>query len=235
MLAIVTGGSSGIGKAICQQLRVGGYDVVNVSRRRESKEETDLQYNAGLIFERCDVVDIPKLQSIISRHDADVLINNVGILPLQDFLEQTVEDYEAILNTNLKSAVFATQSALGGMVKRREGQILNIASTSGCHAAPDIPIYGASKAALINFTQSIAAEYGRFGVRCNCICPGLVNTMLCGDSQVPEEQLNLIPLRRVAEPAEIADLVSWILKTPYLNGAVIVVDGGKTHGVYRWV
>jgi len=229
MIAIVTGGSSGIGKAICKKLAE-EYQVINVSRRRESKEGGVLvDTHPNIVTEICDVRDIKALQRVIEKYDADVLINNVGIMPLKGFLEQSSDDYNNIMNTNFVSAVFATQS----MLKKGRGHIINIASNSGLKANPDSPIYGASKAALVSFTKSIAAEYGNI-IQCNCICPGIIDTRLVEGPSLPQKEIDKIPMGRIGQPEEIAEVVFGLLKSTYINGAVITVDGGQLQGVWRW-
>ena len=237
-IAVVTGGSSGIGKAICKVLADEGCQVVNISRRREPKEGgVPVDMLPNIKTELCDVTDVRKLQKIIEKYNLsgiDILINNVGMLPLKNFLEQTKDDYNKIMNTNFMSAVFATQAALKIMLKRDGGSIVNIASTSGLKADPDTPIYGASKAALINFTESIAGQYGD-KIQCNCICPGFIDTCLVTEGPgIPESEVKKVPMGRIGKPEEIAEVVIWVLKSTYMNGAVITVDGGRCHGVWRW-
>jgi len=231
MLVAVTGGSSGIGKAICCKFRDEGWKVVNISRRLESKDGEPL---TGVEFHRCDVVLVERLCKILKRYQVDVLVNNVGILPLKGLLEITLEDWDEILDVNLRAAVFATKTVLPGMMERRFGVIVNIASITGLYAAPGVELYGITKAGLINFTQSITAEYGQYGIRAICICPGFVDTKLVGDGELPQPMLETIPAGRVAKPEEVAELVWMVTKLEYLNGATITFDGGRSHGVWRW-
>lgn len=236
MIAIVTGGSSGIGRAICKTLADREFEVVNISRREVPKEGgVPIGLLPNITTELCDVTHTKSLKEIIKKYQVDVLVNNVGILLLTDFLKEDETSYAKIMDTNFRSTVFATQTALEIMIKRKTGVIINIASTSGYHASPDTPIYGASKAALINFTYSIAAEYGQYGIRCNCVCPGSIHTALVDTEEpLPQEELRKIPIGREGTPEDIANVVSKIIDCDYLNGACILVDGGKSHGVWRW-
>ena len=232
-IAIVTGGSSGIGRAICKALVGEGCKVVNISRRREDKGGSiPIDSIPGITTEICDVKNIRRLQRIILSSKPDILVNNVGILPLTDFLEQEESDYYEIMDTNLKAAIFATQAFL--IVNRGNGSIVNISSTSGLKADPDTPIYGASKAALVSFTESIAGQYGD-RVTCNCICPGFTDTLLVQEGPgIPQSEINKVPMGRVGKPEEVAEVVIWILKSTYINGATVIVDGGRTQGIWKW-
>ena len=232
MIALVTGGSSGIGNAICKKLLSDGHQVVNVSRRRECK---DASVPSGATFIQCDVRSTSSLIAIVDRFRPDILVNNVGILPLGDFLLQIEEEFDDLIRINLKSYVFATQAAIKHMISSSCGNIINISSVNGIHASPDTPVYGATKAAIINFTMSIAAEYGRFGIRCNCVSPGSIQTQLVpSDEEFPKKQLDMIPVGRQGFPHEVAEVVSWLTNSSYVNGANVVVDGGKYCGAWRW-
>ena len=225
--AIVTGASSGIGREICLCLLDSGARVVNISRRGEDKTGKVSVSKLGVIYERCDVCEeVDKLEAIISEYAPDILVNNVGILDLIGLDDLSHDDYERTMGTNLKSAVFATKAALVSMTKKG-GSIVNISSIDGIKGDSDAPIYGASKAALINFTKSVAKRYGNL-VRCNCICPGVVDTLLVeNDAEFIISETKKITTGRFAKPEEIAQLVVDIISNDYLNGSVIVVDGGR--------
>ena len=233
-IALVTGGSSGIGRSICRALAGEGCQVVNISRRREPKEGgVPVDALPNITTELCDIRYTKLLRKIISKYDIDILINNAGILTLDDFLFQTEKDYYNVMDTNFKAPIFAIQAALPTMLSKDWGAIINIASTSGLKADPDTPIYGASKAALINFTESIAAQYGT--IQCNCICPGFIDTLLVQEGPgIPQGEIIKVPMRRVGKPEEVSEVVIWVLKSTYMTGATITVDGGRTHGVWCW-
>jgi NAD(P)-dependent dehydrogenase (short-subunit alcohol dehydrogenase family) len=249
-VAVVTGGSSGIGRAICLALSDAGCKIAVLSRHRASKEgeeATDTLVKEG-IWVYCDISKPPlsskkggnsgsladAMQTVVEKYGKiDILVNNAGFIGLKDFLELTEEDYDSVLDTNLKGSVFATQLALKQMLFRQSppgGQIINISSLWGL--LPSLaPIYGASKAALINFTQNMAAYFGD-RIRCNCICPGYIDTNPPSPDQVgslarqrPRE--DEIPIKRVGKPGELAEVVVWVLRSSYMNGATVLVDGGR--------
>ena len=249
-VAAVTGGSSGIGRAICLALSDEGCKVAVLSRHRSSKEggePTDTLVKEG-IWVYCDVSRPPfpsksggnsgslseAIQSVIKKYGRlDILVNNAGLVGLKDILELTEEDYDSVMDTNLKGSVFATQLALKQMLFRQNppgGQIINISSLWGL--LPSLaPIYGASKAALINFTQNIAAYFGD-RIKCNCICPGYIDTNPPSADQVgrlarqrPRE--DEIPIKRLGKPGELAEVAVWVLKSSYMNGSTVLVDGGR--------
>ena len=249
-VVVVTGGNSGIGRAICFALSNEGCKIAVLSRHRsprEGGEPTDTLVREG-IWIYCDISKPPydltqgnnsgslaeAMQSVVDKFGRlDILINNAGFVGLKDFLDQTEEDYDMLLDTNLKGTLFATQIAINFMLFKQSepgGQIINISSVFGTLPSSQ-PIYGASKAAVINLTQSIAAQFGD-KIKCNCICPGYIDTEV-----VPPEQLgrlmletdraNEVPLKRLGKPSEVAEVVVWILKSSYINGAVVTVDGGR--------
>ena len=249
-VAVVTGGSSGIGRAICLALSDEGCKIAVLSRHRASKEggeATDTLVQDG-IWVYCDISRPPfsarkggnsgslaeAIQSVLDKYGRlDILVNNAGLVSIKDILELTEEDYDGVLDTNLKGSVFATQIALKQMLFRQNppgGQIINISSLWG--TLPSMaPIYGASKAALINFTQNIAAYFGD-RIRCNCICPGYIDTNPPAAEDVgilarqrPRE--DEIPIKRSGKPAELAEVVAWVCKSSYMNGATVLVDGGR--------
>lgn len=242
MIALVTGGSSGVGKAICRLLDKNQYNVVNVDKSPHAKEGDSVEWKVACRssssipsgyprFEPCDVAAEPgKLADIIEYYKPPVLVNNVGILPLQGFMEQTVEDFDLIMNTNFRAAVFATQAALKYMLPTGRGHIVNVASACAMHADPNVPVYGATKAAVKHFTESIAGLFSWDGIRCNCVCPGYVNTKLCDDAEFVPSMLGAVPGGQILEPEDVAEVVLFILQTPGLNGAAILMDQGKMHG-----
>ncbi len=251
-VAVVTGGSSGIGKAICLALSDEGCKVAVLSRNRASnlKQETptDALIKDGL-WVYCDLTKSPFLSSqkggssgslteairqVVDKWGRlDILVNNAGVLTLKDFLDHTEEDYDSLIDTNLKGPVFATQIAIKQMLKQTPpgGQIINISSIWGL-APTWTTIYAASKAALVNFSQNIASEFGET-IKCNCICPGFIKTELHADypktklSTMRGNILHEIAMHRRGNTSEVAEVVLWLLKSSYVNGATVVVDGGR--------
>jgi len=235
---LVTGGSTGIGKAICKEFNLVGYEVINAAMEPEDTKMGDsLDYSSRLRYAHCDVTDTATLMGVIRGNKPDILVNNAGILPLTDFLLQTWSEMKRIIDTNLMAPIIAANLAIDEFIDnpkeypRGRLDIINIASMSGYYPDPDTPTYGASKAGLINFTQSIAGAYNTKNVFCNCICPGLVDTKLC-DGEAPDEILNLMP-GGPFRTNEVSELVYW-LTTSQLNGAVLPFDKAVNHSFHSW-
>ena len=235
--AIVTGGSSGIGRALCIRLGNLGCNVTNISKFPTDKEggpNVDEFLNIKTLC--LDVRDLENLKSAVKQIRPNVLINNAGVLTLDDFLEQNIDDYQYVMGINLMAPIFAVQALLEVSAGLPWVSIINIASTSGLKADPDTPIYGASKAGLINFTESIAAQYGP-KVRCNCICPGFIDTQLVSVEEgagIPQAEIDKVPMKRIGTPDEVVGIVIPVITNEYINGASIVIDGGRSHGVWKW-
>ena len=250
-VAIVTGGSSGIGRAICLALSDEECKIAVLSRNRaptRGGEPTDTLLKEG-IWVYCDVSKSPldskegsksgsltdAIQSVVDKYGRlDILVNNAGLASFKDFLEQSEEDYDNIIDTNLKGTIFASQLAIKQMLFKQSepgGQIINIASIYGIlHSVA--PIFGASKAGIINFAQNIVAHFGG-KIKCNCICPGYISTgplppeNMGKLARAQKEPASEVPLKREGQPAEVAEAVVWILKSSYISGATVVVDGGR--------
>lgn len=222
-IALVTGATSGIGYEISKAL-LPTHRVLGIGRTGTVPQEVE--------FIPCDIRNLGFLTYAIPWDKIDLLVNNAGILPLTPFLQQSLSEYSDIFNTNFRAVVFATKFVLPTMIKNG-GHIINISSNCGLVASPGASIYGASKAAVISFTKSIAAEFGS-KVRCNCICPGPTETNLTPEfGLLPDNVLKTIPLSRTAKPEEIAQIVLFLEKCKYVNGATIVVDGGQNQGVFK--
>jgi 3-oxoacyl-[acyl-carrier protein] reductase len=210
-IAVVTGASSGIGKAI--------YDHFNTSDRFDSvvgiaKNGPDLEYDLSSEKDIQEIVD-----DLRTAGDISCLVNCAGILKLEE-----VGNEGQIFDVNFWAPYYLTNALKHELIAAR-GCVINIASVSGMIAEPEIPIYAASKAALISLTKSLAIRFSPFFVRVNCISPGFVKTNLIpGDT--PVELLNAIPLGFEAEPAMLLPVVDMILDCPYVTGANFVVDGG---------
>jgi NAD(P)-dependent dehydrogenase (short-subunit alcohol dehydrogenase family) len=161
------------------------------------------------------------------------LINNAGILYTERFLSQKLEDMERIFDTNLKGAFLLAQRAAQSMAKGGSGSIINIASTSGLRAAGHLSSYGASKAALLQLTQTMALELARKGVRVNALCPGNFRTEMhlsLQENGLEENILQRIPMRKIGEVGQLDGAVLLLASDAgsYMTGSVVVVDGGQT-------
>lgn len=244
-VALVTGGSRGIGKAIVTRLAAEGYSVViNYSRSQTAAEEVAAQ--VGGIAVRADVSrpdDVAAMaQTVEDRFGRlDVLVNNAGGHGFSPVGETDDEAWAAAMQANLTTAFVMSREALPALIEAK-GQIVIVSSLAGLFAGPSVAGYTVGKHALIGLTKSLARDYGRHGVRVNAVCPGWVQTPMA-DAEMDEFAAHAlldsretayatvtadVPLRRPAQPSEIASVVRFLGsgESSYVTGATLVVDGG---------
>lgn len=219
--AVVTGGARGIGAAIVDRLRADGYDVAVL----------DLVAAEGVIG--CDVTDPGAVRAAaLEIGPVDVLVNNAGAWRFGALEDVSADDFALAIDVNLRGPFHLMQAFGPAMIERGSGAIVNIVSIAAKHANPAVGSYGPSKAGLLSLTEQVALEWGPKGVRCNAVGPGLVPTPGTGDvyddPQVREIRSGAVPTRRLAEPADIANVVAFLASddAAYVNGQVIYVDGG---------
>jgi len=237
-VAIVTGASRGIGKAIATRLAADGSTVVLVARSKASLQEvSDEIAAAGGVGEPapCDVGDAQALQELVeapaSTHGRlDILVNNAGITRDGLILRMSDADFDDVLRINLRSAFVACRAAAKPMMRGRFGRIINVGSVTGLIGNPGQANYAAAKAGLVGLTKTIAKELGPKGVTANVVAPGFVDTDMTADlpEKLREEVTRTLPLRRFGAPEEIAHAVSFLASegAGYITGQVLVVDGG---------
>jgi 3-oxoacyl-[acyl-carrier protein] reductase len=234
--AIVTGGSRGIGLAIAEALAQAGARVAvlgrNGERAREAAESLPGGPHLGL---GCDVADPAATREAVAAVEeslggADILVNNAGITRDNILLRLKDEDWDEVIDTNLKGAFNMTQAVTRGMMKRRDGVILNVSSVVGLMGNAGQTNYAASKAGLFGLTKSVARELASRGVRCNAIAPGFIETEMTaaldeGQTQALRER---IPLGRLGTPEDVASLVRFLAgpSASYITGQILTVDGG---------
>ena len=237
-VAIVTGGSRGIGAAIVKQLAQDGLHVVAVARNAEKLQEVCAQVaaaNGSAELLVCDISDskgfAAAIEQIGDKHGRiDVLVNNAGITRDDLILRMEDEAFDEVISTNLKSAFVAIRSAARMIMRSKTGRIINISSVAGVAGNAGQANYAASKAGLIGLSKSVARELARKGVTCNVVAPGFIVTDMT--QMLPEELKetvkNNIPLRRFGEAPEIAAAVSFFASpaAAYVTGQVLCVDGG---------
>jgi 3-oxoacyl-[acyl-carrier protein] reductase len=240
-IAVVTGGSRGIGRACAEALAADGWRVAIGFRSSEAdaKETLDALEVAGTpgIAVPLDVTDELSVTEGFARVASELgpvvgLINNAGMSRDGLLLKYSMEVYEQTMATNLRGAFLCSKAAMRGMLKARWGRILNMSSAVALRGNAGQTVYAATKAGLVGLTKSLAREVGSKGVTVNALCPGLLDTEMT--SHLGEEArayyVDQTPIGRAATPAEVGAVVRFLMSTEasYVNGAVIPVDGGLT-------
>jgi 3-oxoacyl-[acyl-carrier protein] reductase len=236
--AIVTGASRGIGRAIALELVRQGFEVAGVSRTEESASAPAAEITAaGGVYRAygVDVGDEAAVTAAVEKIHADfgqidVLVNNAGITRDTLIMRMSLEDWNAVLQTNLTGAFCWTRAATKHMMKARRGKIINVSSVIGLHGNAGQANYAAAKAGLIGFTKSVAKELGARNITCNAICPGFVQTDMTAvlSDDLKGKLTDQIPLKRLGTVTDIAALAGF-LSSPgadYITGQAFVVDGG---------
>ena len=232
-VAIVTGASRGIGRAIAERLgQAGARVVVNYNRNAEPAES--LASTIGGVAVQADVSTVEGCQSLIDAARAlgsiDILVNNAGITRDGLMVRMSDEDWSAVMDTNLNSAFRLCRAATEIMMRQRSGSIINVTSVSGMRGNAGQANYAASKAAVAAMSTSLAKEMGRRGIRVNCVAPGFVATDMVDamNPKVVDAAKSMIPMRRLADPIEIAKVVHFLASddASYVTGQQLVVDGG---------
>jgi 3-oxoacyl-[acyl-carrier protein] reductase len=229
-LALVTGASRGIGRAIATQLAAAGAEVV-VGYRTGKDEAEQLAAEIGGRAIQADVASAEDAKRLVEEAgDIDVLVNNAGLTRDGLLARMSDDDWRTVIDTNLSSVFYTCRAVTRPMMKKRRGSIVNISSVVGVHGNWGQTNYAASKAGIIGFTKSLARELGSRNIRANVVAPGYVKTQLT--DVLPEEataaMIQATPLARVAEPHEIAGAVRFLAsdEASFITGEVLLVDGG---------
>jgi 3-oxoacyl-[acyl-carrier protein] reductase len=229
-LALVTGASRGIGRAIATELARAGASVV-VGYRTGAQEADELAAEIGGRAVQADVSSPEDAKRLVEEAgDIDVLVNNAGLTRDGLLARMSDDDWRVVLETNLSSVFYTCRAVTRPMMKKRSGVIVNVSSIVGVHGNWGQTNYAASKAGIIGFTKSLAKELGSRNIRANVVAPGYVQTQLT--DVLPEEatkaMISATPLGRVATPEEIAGAVRFLSSddASFITGEVLVVDGG---------
>ncbi|MFC7058017.1 SDR family oxidoreductase [Halovenus salina] len=246
-VAVVTGGSSGIGREICLSLADAGADIVVADLRTEPRtggtpthERITQETDSDARFVDCDVTEQDDRQTVATTAaemgGADVLVNNAGIFRGEEFSEVTEEEFDQLMAVNVKAVYFLTQALIDQLLDEG-GRVINLSSVAGLEGSGDFVSYCTSKGAVRLMTYSLADKYGPEGVRVNAIHPGIIETSMVtedvpiigGESE--EAFLQTVPMREFGQPEDIADAALYLAsdQSGYVNGESLVVDGGSTH------
>lgn len=234
--AFITAGAQGIGRSICERFVAEGASVlaidinINLLKKVPKIEALEL-----------DVLNKSKLQQVIKDYQPDILVNCAGFVHSGTILQASDQEFDEAINLNVKSMFHSIQAAVPSMVKKNNGSIINISSVvSSIIGAPNRFIYGLTKAAVIGLTKSISVEYVKNGIRCNCICPGTVDTPSLhqrlentGDyDKALENFIARQPMERLGTPEEISDLAVYLGsdESKFTTGQSHIIDGGWSSG-----
>ena len=233
-VALVTGSTRGIGRAIAGTLAECGAKVAVVGRDAARAEQVAAELPGARGF-ACDVADTASVAALVAGVEeafgsVDVLVNNAGLTRDNLLMRLKDDDWDAVLDANLRGAFAAIRAASRGMMKRRWGRIVNIASVVGITGNKGQANYAASKAGLIGLTKSVAKELASRNILANAVAPGFIETDMTA-AMTPEARATMsaqIPLERLGSPADIAGMVAFLASdhAAYITGQVFVVDGG---------
>jgi 3-oxoacyl-[acyl-carrier protein] reductase len=237
-VAMVTGAARGLGQAIAVKLAEAGADVALCDLNTEWLEETAGKVKALGRRAECYGVNVAEGESVTAGVKAiekdfgkiDVLVNNAGITKDGLMIRMSEDDWDAVLNVNLKGVFLCTKAAMRGMMKQRSGTIVNIASVIGLMGNAGQANYAASKGGVIAFSKTVAKELSSRNVRCNAVAPGFIRTAMTDalDEEVQSKMKELIPLARFGEPEDVANVVLFLASdaSAYVTGQVLSTCGG---------
>ena len=237
--AIITGGGSGIGQACAWAFYQEGANVVLFGRREDKLKETAQELGSRAMTVSGDMTrseDLDRLvQETLSKfHRIDILVNNAGLFKGAPLHEISDEQYDEMMNINMRAVFQLTRRVLPVMMAQKSGNIIHISSILGIIAVPKVAVYNISKGALNQFSRSIAVEYGSYGIRSNSICPGLIETDMTADLMKDEalmqEWSKGYPIGRFGKPEDVANTCLFLAsdESSFITGTVLPVDGGFT-------
>ncbi|SUY33241.1 3-ketoacyl-ACP reductase [Clostridium perfringens] len=238
-VAIVTGGTRGIGRAIALKLADNGANIV-INYRNSDKEAEELkaileEKGVKVLTVKCDISNFQDSKNLMDKckevfGKIDILVNNAGITKDTLIMRMKEEDFDSVIDVNLKGTFNCAKHASAIMLKQRFGKIINMTSVVGIAGNAGQVNYAASKAGVIGLTKSLAKELGSRGITVNAVAPGFINTDMTASlsEKVKEEASKNIPLKRLGDPEDVANLVGFLASDAanYITGQVINVDGG---------
>ncbi|MDD4344006.1 MAG: SDR family NAD(P)-dependent oxidoreductase [Eubacteriales bacterium] len=242
--AFITGAGSGIGREIAMAFAQEGAFIIAADLNLEAAQKTaDMikEYDAEAVAVQVDVGNFASFEKAIKEGmkdygKIDILVNNAGIFDGQkDVVDTDPEDFDRVIDVNLKSVFYGTKLVIKNMIKTKRGVIINISSVAGVRGNLASPAYTASKHGVIGLTKDVASKYGKYGIRSVAICPGMIATNMTKDMlDEPTEEtkaiINSIPMQRAGKADEIGRLVSFLASddASYITGTEIIIDGGMT-------
>lgn len=242
--ALVTGAAGGIGSAIVASLAAEGAAVavgdVNVEAAKQTADRIATEGGAKVMAIALDVSSSAAVGEAAREVETrlgpiDILVNNAGIDKIQPFIQSTEETWDRLIAVNLKGTILCSRAVLDGMIERGYGRIINIASDAGKVGSSGETVYSATKGGVMAFTKSLAREMASKGITVNAVCPGPTNTPLLAqvaeaNPKLHEALVRAIPLRRIADPADVAPMVAFLASDDagYITGQTYSVSGGLT-------
>lgn len=240
---LVTGGNRGIGKAIVYEILESGASV-SFTYNSNDQNATSLFSTLNKLYKdrvavfKADVRSEKRSTELIAEVEAsplgtiDGLVNNAGITEDSSFYNMTTDQWKNVMSTNLDGCFFLSRAVVKSLVRKRNSKIINISSVSGIRGSIGQANYGATKAAIISLTKTMALEFAKFNIQINAVAPGFVDTeMVSGMGENEVNKINkMVPLRRMGKPEEVASLVAFLAsnKSDYITGQTFVIDGGLT-------
>lgn len=236
-VALITGGSRGIGRACAVKLASMGASIAiaDFGKPEVAEEAVALCKEQGgeAAWYLCDVSSFAACEEVVAKvtetfGGIDILVNNAGITRDKLLLQMKEEDFDAVLSTNLKGAFNMIRHTYRGFMRKRYGKIINVSSVSGLMGNPGQANYSASKAGIVGLTKTVAKELSSRGINVNAIAPGFIDTSMTADFKDNEAVLKSIPAGRLGKPEEVAELVAFLASpaSDYITGEVIRIDGG---------
>ena len=230
-IALITGGSRGIGLSTALRLAKEGCDIIinDICDIEKAKPALDAIKALGLnaYFYSFDVSNDEQVKMIEDLGKIDILINNAGITKDGLFVRMDADQWERVIKINLSSAYYVTHAVIKHMMKARSGSIVSMSSVVGVHGNAGQANYSASKAGLIGLTKTLAKEFGSRNIRVNAVAPGFIQTDMTKDLANTDEYMKFIPLKRMGTPEDVAEVVKFLaLDATYVTGQVLEVSGG---------
>lgn len=240
--AVITGGGSGIGAAIAKRLLADGLRITLMGRNLERLQAQQAELGGDVVIQICDVGNEDSVTDAFAAvGEVDILVNNAGQVETAPLARNSLELWQRLLNVNLTGTFLCSRAALPGMLARKDGRIINVASTAALKGYAYVAAYCAAKHGVLGLTRALALEVAAKGVTVNAVCPGYTETDIVANAvdnivaktgrtpeQAKSELAKANPQGRLIQPEEVADTVAWLVGAAGVNGQAIAVCGGET-------